>query len=247
MITLFFTLCFSVFLIAYLDWWKLLQCKDDDSCEPNLQGYIIHRVSLISFCGPFYLLSYLRQLMDFRSRYKSYLITSLPFLCTVSHAHPPSNEIQPFHQLSFWNFIVIIYIVLFSAYGIFSTISFVSTVRNAFESKYIFEDKLGISTRKLEGGAVEWHEVVQKLLNLQREKSYRVAHNGQDIKDELVIAQRIMRRENFMVAFFNRNMLDLTVSSPSFLGFSSERMFYSKSLEVRRYSFFFILPCVYRV
>jgi len=180
LITLFFTLVFSVFLIAYLNWSELLNCKDEESCGATLQEYIIDR---------------------------------------------------PFHQASFWNFTIIIYILLFSAYGIFSTISFVSTVRGAFESKYIFEDKLGISARKLEGGAVEWHEVVQKILNLQRDKSYRVAQNGQDIKDELVIAQRIMRRENFMIAFFNRNMLDLTISSTSFFGFCSGKMFYSKSLE----------------
>lgn len=157
-----------------------------------------------------------------------------PFVCIVI-------AMQPFHQASFWNFTIIIYILLFSAYGIFSTISFVSTVRGAFESKYIFEDKLGISARKLEGGAVEWHEVVQKILNLQRDKSYRVAQNGQDIKDELVIAQRIMRRENFMIAFFNRNMLDLTISSTSFFGFCSGKMFYSKSLEVRECSLFVFL------
>ena len=120
-------------------------------------------------------------------------------------------------------------------------------MKNALEAKYIYEDKLGISMKKLEGGAVEWHEIVQKLLHLQQTGEYRVAVHerggydggsgggaGVGMKDELAIAQRILRRENFMVAFFNRNMLDLTVPIPWPLGYGgrSEKIFYSKSLEV---------------
>jgi autophagy-related protein 9 len=124
--------------------------------------------------------------------------------------------------------------ILFTIYGLFSIISFLSSVRDGYEAKYIFEDKLGISARKLEGGAVEWNDIVQKILTLQKSGEYRVAIHEKDIKDELMIAQRILRRENFMIAFFNANMLDLTIPLPWPLGVAgrSTTRFYSKSLEV---------------
>ena len=57
--------------------------------------------------------------------------------------------------------------------------------------------------------------MVSKLLDLQKNGEFRVAIHGYDsMKDELVICQRIVRRENFMVAFFNLNMLDLTIPVP---------------------------------
>lgn len=176
LITLFFTVWLSVFLINYIDWPALVKCTDETTCKTDLQSYIIER---------------------------------------------------PFRHASVWNFVTISYIVLFSAYGILEIVTFLKTVRDALESKHIFEDKLGISAQKLEGGAVEWHEVVEKLLKFQRDQSYRIAQNGEDIKDELAVTQRILRRENFMIAFFNRNMLDLTLP----FGFSFQKVFYSKSLE----------------
>ena len=106
----------------------------------------------------------------------------------------------------------------------FAVWSFLHTIKDALESKAFFEERLGISPHKLEGGAVEWdRDVVQKIVALQNSGEYRVAiHNGE--LDSLVIAQRILRKENYMIAFFNRNMLDLSLP---FIPFS----FFSKSLE----------------
>ena len=117
-------------------------------------------------------------------------------------------------------------------------VQFYNTIRDAFQSKYIFEDKLGITARKLEGGTVEWSQIVSKLLQLQQSGEYRIAidqRHGQDsMKDELVIAQRIMRKENFMIAFFNLNLFDLSI--PLFwktgVDKKSKMMFYSRSIEV---------------
>lgn len=132
---------------------------------------------------------------------------------------------------------MMLYILLFSAYGIFSVSTFITNIKDAFEAKYIFEDKLGISARKLEGGAVEWHEIVKKILELQQSGEYRIAIHGQDIKDELVVAQRILRRENFMIAFFNNDIFDLTIplkipwKGCVNANAKSTMKFYSKSLE----------------
>jgi autophagy-related protein 9 len=133
---------------------------------------------------------------------------------------------NPFAHWSLWNTIVILYILLFAAYGLVATLSLVHTIQQALHAKFVFEDRLGISARKLEGGAVEWdRDVVSKLLELQTSGEYRIAIHGQDL-DALVIAQRILRKENFMVALFNRGLLDLTIPY-------SIQPFFCPSLEVR--------------
>ena len=131
---------------------------------------------------------------------------------------------SPLSRFNLWNFVVILYCILFISYSVFAVWSFLHTIKDAMESKAFFEERLGISQHKLEGGAVEWdRDVVQKIVELQNSGEYRVAiHNGE--LDGLVIAQRILRKENFLIAFFNRNMLDLNL--PLIPG-----TFFSKSLE----------------
>jgi len=125
---------------------------------------------------------------------------------------------------------MIAYILLFSAYAIFSLQAFIRSVRKAIEAKYIFEEKLGISTRKLQGGAVEWHEVVESLSKLQSNGEYRISVSGESI-DPLLVAQRIMRRENFMISLINVGLLDFSLPDP--FCWITKRSFYSKTLEVR--------------
>jgi len=186
----------------------------------------------------------------------AYLDWKLLFSCTDKNSclDSLSDYIidKPFEEASIYNFLIILYIILFSVYGIVSLASFYSTIRDALEAKYIYEDKLGISSRKLEGGVIEWHEIIHKILMLQQSGEYRIAIHSTDIKDELIIAQRILRRENFMIAFFNRGLLDLTIPLPSssslllsllcwgrwrtttttsLEGRRSKTMFYSKSME----------------
>ena len=132
---------------------------------------------------------------------------------------------KPFLKVSLWNFLVILYCLLFCCYTAFSFWSWLHTIRDALEAKYFFEERLGIQAHKLEGGAVNWDKhVMEKMLYLQSTGEYRVAIHGQEL-DALVVAQRIMRKENFMVSFFNRRMLDLSV--PFLKG-----TYYCKSLEV---------------
>ena len=202
--TLFFTLFLSVFLFAYIDWMALLSCIDEQSCKSSLSEYMIER---------------------------------------------------PFQRWSVWNAIVISYCLLFILYGTFAVWSFVHSLQQAMEAKWVFEERLGISTRKLEDGAVDWdRDVVCKLMELQQSGEYRIAintnaetnRNASDPNstdknegrssgssppfDSLVVAQRILRKENFLVALINRGLLDLTV--PGFLGSKRQTTFFCSSLEV---------------
>lgn len=107
--------------------------------------------------------------------------------------------------------LVVIYSLIFLVYTLFAFTSFSRTLQDALQAKWVFEERLGISSHRLLGGAVDWdHDVVAKILELQQSGTYRIAIHGQEL-DALVIAQRIMRKENFLVALFNRQLLDLTV------------------------------------
>mmetsp|Transcript_5331 Transcript_5331/g.7673 ORF Transcript_5331/g.7673 Transcript_5331/m.7673 type:complete len:702 (-) Transcript_5331:639-2744(-) len=50
-------------------------------------------------------------------------------------------------------------------------------------------------------------------MNLQESGEYRISIHGEELS-ALVVAQRIMRKENFMVAFVNRGMFDLRMPIP---------------------------------
>ncbi len=105
------------------------------------------------------------------------------------------------------------YCLIITGYGILAIFRFYATVKDGFHAKSFYENKLGISSRKLEGGAVEWHHIVQKIIQLQESGEYRIAIHAQ--LDELGVAQRILRKENFLVAFINLNILDLRLPSIS--------------------------------
>lgn len=113
---------------------------------------------------------------------------------------------------SIWSALVRLYFFIFFAYGLFSLWTFWQNVKDARFAQRVFEDRLGIPAHKLEGGAVDWdRDVVAKLCELQQSGEYRVAVDEQQQLDALTVANRILRKENFLVAFFNRGLLDLSV------------------------------------
>jgi len=164
-----------------LDWYKLVQCTDERSCEEKLSDYVIDK---------------------------------------------------PFSQKSLYNLLVILYCLLFLLYGIFSTFTFIASISDALTARTFFEDKLGIDTRKLEGGSIEWDDIVQKTITLQKSGQCRIdIHENVQHIDELTVTQRILRKENFMVAFINKDLIDLKVPLP----FVGNIQCFSKSLEVSIY------------
>jgi len=56
------------------------------------------------------------------------------------------------------------YCLIVTVYRILATFRFYATVKDGLHAKIFYEKKLGISTGKLEGGAVEWHHIVNKII-----------------------------------------------------------------------------------
>lgn len=85
---------------------------------------------------------------------------------------------------------------------------------------------------------ISWQEIVGRLMDLRNDNPRTaleispklrryVGDNSKDRMDAIDIANRIMRRENYMIALFNKEIFDLTLPIP-FLG---TRQFYSRNLE----------------
>lgn len=102
------------------------------------------------------------------------------------------------------------YTILVLGYAGFAVWSFWQSLKHAWNCQFIMHEKLGISQRKLQGGAVDWDTVVEKLVQVQDSGDYRMALHS---LDPLRIAQRIMRKENFLIAFWNQNLLDVQIGN----------------------------------
>ena len=109
-----------------------------------------------------------------------------------------------------------IYCLLFTIYGVVCVVQFGYLVLAMLESKSFLEEVLAVSPDDLTLGSVDWNEIVERM-----ERRGDVMRNpwmggGNDATTRnktgpLMVAQRIMRRENYMVAFFNLGLLDLTL------------------------------------
>jgi autophagy-related protein 9 len=86
----------------------------------------------------------------------------------------------------------------------------------SLEAKLFMEEVLAVTDGDLEMGKVDWGEVVERMGRRSDVVfgSNNFARNGDGNatrSNHLIVAQRIMRRENFMIAFFNVGLLDLTI------------------------------------
>jgi autophagy-related protein 9 len=134
---------------------------------------------------------------------------------------------HPLRQLGLWHGTVIGYIILFCAYTVLRLLAFVETIESAVAAQLVYENHLGISNQKLLGGAVDWNvDVVGTLMD---DADYRISVTP---LDALVITNRIMRKENYLIAMFNRGVLDLRM--PSIFGVITDTC-YCPSIEVRRF------------
>ena len=79
---------------------------------------------------------------------------------------------------------------------------FVSDLRSLIEMRSLYRDKLRLEDADLQ--VVSWDEIVSKLVELQQSTRFCI------VKDQLTahdVANRIMRKENFLVALVNRGLL----------------------------------------
>mmetsp|Transcript_47119 Transcript_47119/g.123642 ORF Transcript_47119/g.123642 Transcript_47119/m.123642 type:complete len:968 (+) Transcript_47119:121-3024(+) len=109
-------------------------------------------------------------------------------------------------------FRILYYYLLFTLYWVWSFVHFLLELRPLLEMHAIFRDRLRIDDSDLH--VITWDELVVKVIELQRTMRLCI------VKDEMTaqdIANRIMRKENFLIALVNQGLLPLQPFSTSWL------------------------------
>jgi autophagy-related protein 9 len=219
--SLLFTLWLSRILLAYVDWPLLATCTEEATCKAHWSDYYRHH----------------------------------------------SN-----HPLSWPTYLLIQgYTLLILCYATFQCWSFWHSLMHATTCRTILHEKLGLSERKLQNGALAWDDVVKALAASQASGFYRVVLNNENAErtissisaaatttrtkkqkpenetptanntshpqpaapqsttslDPLSVAQRIMRKENFLIAFYNQGLLDVSMGGRQYWCSSLEWSIYN--------------------
>ncbi|TMW60711.1 hypothetical protein Poli38472_000753 [Pythium oligandrum] len=125
--------------------------------------------------------------------------------------------------------VVAFYFTMFLFYWIFRAVQLVGTLRDAREMGNFYTQRLNIDERQLQ--TVTWDEVVTRVLglintvsipsNLRQISSYRLQIDPVLLSTPHDFARRIMRRENYLIAFMNHSLFQGTKILPTWLHFAS--------------------------
>lgn len=123
-----------------------------------------------------------------------------------------------------------------SFYWMFKSLRIVVGIRRLWSLHLFFKHLLHVSEDELQ--TITWQKIVDRLMRL-RDLNARTALNvnpqtrkfiGENSKQRMDahdIANRLMRRENYLIALFNKDILDLTLPVP----FLRNRQLFSQNLE----------------
>jgi len=125
--------------------------------------------------------------------------------CLPLHAYISYEALS---QHGLWEVLVWIYFCTLTLFWCWNFALFFPTCRDAIAMSRFYLRRLGITTRQLE--TMEWHQVVARVRRLQRSERFKIQINKPDL-DAHDIASRIMRKENYLIGMFNRDVLDLRI------------------------------------
>jgi len=108
-----------------------------------------------------------------------------------------------------FGFVVVIYTMVFVLYLLWHFANFVYSLSSLKETQRFYHEKLKINDAMIR--RTPWSEVMDRMVSVQR--SVRLYHNKQ--LDALDITNRIMRKENYMIAMVNKGVLQFTTPSLS--------------------------------
>lgn len=94
----------------------------------------------------------------------------------------------------------LLFITLFAGFWIWRTVSSAQIIIGAFEMDRFYRDRLHIVIDN--NSNYQWNDIVEKFVHLHQQRIYRVAVKGN--MTELDVVARILRRENYMIAFINK-------------------------------------------
>ncbi|KAK3941164.1 autophagy protein Apg9-domain-containing protein, partial [Diplogelasinospora grovesii] len=125
---------------------------------------------------------------------------------------------------------------MFAFYFIWKSIQYLLDIRRLFNIRDFYEHLLNIPENDMQ--TVTWQEIVARIMALRdlnpktnmnlnaRQRRYLNSQSKERL-DAADIANRLMRRENYLIALFNKDILDLTIPIP----FLQNRQLLSRTLE----------------
>ncbi|KAF2656004.1 APG9-domain-containing protein [Lophiostoma macrostomum CBS 122681] len=130
----------------------------------------------------------------------------------------------------FWIFVLWIFIL----YWLYSSVQLVLEIPKLRAMRDFYQYLLDIPDRDIQ--TVQWQQVVVRIMglrdqnlitaaNLSPEARKFLEHNSRQRLDAVDIASRLMRQDNYLIALFNKEILDVTIHIP-FLG---ARNFFSET------------------
>ncbi|KAL0480607.1 autophagy-related protein ATG9 [Acrasis kona] len=123
-------------------------------------------------------------------------------------------------DLAWWRILIITFELAMLSYWLFRFVQFIIELYNMYYIKIFYERELNLSDRELQ--TIKWHEVVEKIELLQKTKSIYI--NGE--LTAIDITNRIMRKDNYLIAFVNMDILNLRIPIP----FLNKRFVLTQSL-----------------
>ncbi|KAK0714296.1 autophagy protein Apg9-domain-containing protein [Apiosordaria backusii] len=125
---------------------------------------------------------------------------------------------------------------LFTFYFIWKSIQYILDLRRLFHVRDFYIHLLNIPDHDMQ--TITWQEVVARVMALRNHNSktataltplqrHFIGSQSKERLDASDIANRLMRRENYLIALFNKDILDLTIPIP----FLRNRQYFSRTLE----------------
>ncbi|GAM18991.1 hypothetical protein SAMD00019534_021660 [Acytostelium subglobosum LB1] len=127
------------------------------------------------------------------------------------------NEVVDFSRsVPSW---LIIFLILFCSYWLMKFFRFLVELRSIFEVKRFYHDVLRITEEDIQ--TIEWSKIATKLVGVPRLCLVKQNMSALDI------ANRIMRKENYIIGMIDRKIFDLSIPFP----FLRQYKFITKTLE----------------
>ncbi|KAI7870405.1 autophagy protein Apg9-domain-containing protein [Spinellus fusiger] len=142
--------------------------------------------------------------------FSTFLIGCIDY-SAIPHHHSLSQVVS-FHRLSSLPFFVTFLLVLFTTWWVLQAVRFVWDLPGLFEIHNFYHHLLSIPDQDIQ--TVAWQKVVERMIAIRHTNPNTAEDRLQFTVHD--IANRIMRRENYMIALFNKEILNMTIPLPFF-------------------------------
>eukprot|EP00466_Bigelowiella_natans_P012701 jgi/Bigna1/46687/estExt_Genewise1.C_60190 len=107
-------------------------------------------------------------------------------------------------NLNFGGVIVVLYFIIFSVYWLWNAVDSLFVLSQSWQMSTFYSQRLEIQDEEIP--MLQWHEVLERLVKVQKKVQLCVV---KDFRDSLDITNRIMRKENYMIAMVNTGVFKI--------------------------------------